>query len=69
MDPQMGERKSKGGFTSRRDAARFVRELDAAVVLGRALDVRPRNATLTEHAERWLDQHPGKRRTVSGYDS
>lgn len=69
VDPDTRERKSKGGFPTRRDAARYVRELDAAIVLGRPLDVRPRNVTLVDHAERWLDQHPGKRRTVGSYDS
>jgi integrase len=68
-DPETGVRRSRGGFMTRRDAAAYVRELDASILLGRPLDVRPQMVSLAEHAERWLDQHPGKRRTVDSYDS
>ena len=69
FDPDTGDQLSQGGFLTRRDAAAFIRELDAAIVTGAYLDPRRGQITLAQFSEQWIDAHPGKRRTVAGYRS
>jgi hypothetical protein len=68
-DPGTGDQLSRGGFTSRWDAAGFVQALDAAIVTNTYLDPRRVQVTLGEFAGTWLDAHPGKRRTGTAASS
>lgn len=67
FDPDTRDRLSQGGFRTRRDALTFAREVDAALTTGTYLDPRRGEITLADHAEHWIEAHPGKRRTVAGY--
>lgn len=67
FDPDTGDQLSRGGFASRRAADGFRRQLEAAITTGGYLDPRRGEITLTDYASRWIDAHPGKRRTVAGY--